>query len=126
VIDGEAAIEVRRIFSRYLALKSVPLLVDELNGQNGADADSATSSRQLHQPSTRGKLYHLLSNVVYIGKARHKDRIYDGEHEAIIDEETFAAAGALLKARTPDLRGGPRASSQHLLTGLLFDETATD
>jgi site-specific DNA recombinase len=123
VIDGEAAIDIRRIFSRYLALKSVPLLVDELNGQSGADADSATSSRQLHQPSTRGKLYHLLSNVVYIGKARHKDRIYDGEHEAIIDEETFAAAGALLKAQTPNRRGGPRAASQHLLTGLLFDET---
>lgn len=123
MIDPEAAIQVRRIFSRYLELKSVPLLADELNGQSGAGADSATSSRQSHQSATRGKLYHLLSNVVYIGKARHKDRIYDGEHEAIINDKTFAAAGTLLKAQTPNRRDRARALSRHLLTGLLFDET---
>ncbi len=43
---------------------------------------------------TRGKLYHLLSNVVYIGKARHKDRIYDGEHEPIIDEKNVRCSAS--------------------------------
>lgn len=124
VIDHEAANKVRRIFSRYIELKSVPLLVDELNDQSsGAAHDSSASSRPSHQPFTRGKLYHVLSNVVYIGKARHKDRIYDGEHEAIIDDATFAAAGVLMKAQTPNRRDGGRAHSRHLITGLLFDET---
>src|SRR5690606_6754497 len=88
VIDPEAAIKVRRIFSRYLQLKSATVLVDELNGESGLRDSSP--ARQGRLRFTRGKLYHLLSNVVYIGKARHKDRVYDGEHEPIIDEETFA------------------------------------
>ena len=124
LIEDEAAAKVRSIFSRYLELKSVPLLADELNDRSNAAAqDSLSASQPGHVPFTRGKLYHLLSNVVYIGKARHKDRIYDGEHKAILDDETFAAAGALLKAQTPNRRHGVGAQSRHLLTGMLFDET---
>jgi len=37
VIDPGAAIKVREIFNRYLDLKSVPLLADELNTHSGAD-----------------------------------------------------------------------------------------
>lgn len=48
---------------------------------------------------------------------------YDGEHEAIVNDEVFAAAGAPLKAQTPNRRDGAKAQSRHLLTGLLFDET---
>ncbi len=123
VIDGEAASKVRRIFGRYLELKSVPLLTDELNEQCSGEQDAPADSRESHQPFSRGKLYHMLSNVAYIGKARHKDRIYDGEHEAIIDEETFAAVQALLKEQAPNRRNGSNVRSRHLLTGLLFDET---
>jgi len=122
VIDPEAANKVRGIFSRYLELKSAPVLVDELNDESGVDGDSSPS-RQGQLPFTRGKLYHLLSNVVYIGKARHKDRVYDGEHEAIIDDETFAAVQALLKGQAPNRRNGSIVRNRHLLTGLLFDET---
>lgn len=123
VIDTEAADRVRIIFSRYLKLKSVPVLVDELNAQSRADQDSSARSRESRPAFTRGKLYHLLSNVVYIGKARHKDRIYDGEHEAIIDDETFATVQTLLKTQAPVRRNGTNVRNRHLLTGLLFDET---
>lgn len=122
VIDTEAADKVRGIFSRYLEVKSVPVLVDELNGESGINRDSL-SSQQGRLSFTRGKLYHLLSNVVYISKSRHKDRIYDGEHEPIIDEERFAAVQALLKGQAPNRRNGSNVRNRHLLTGLLFDET---
>jgi site-specific DNA recombinase len=122
VIDPEAANKVRGIFSRYLELKSAPVLVDELNGEGDVDTTSSPS-RQGRLPFTRGKLYHLLSNVVYIGKARHKDRIYDGEHAAIIDDETFSAVQTLLKTQAPVRRNGSNVRNRHLLTGLLFDET---
>ncbi|RLP23987.1 recombinase family protein [Mesorhizobium sp. YM1C-6-2] len=122
VIDTEAANRVRGIFSRYLEVKSAPVLVDELNGESGINRDSL-SSRRGRLSFTRGKLYHLLSNVVYIGKARHKDRIYNGEHEPIIDEERFAAVQALLKGQAPNRRNGSNVWNRHLLTGLLFDET---
>jgi len=122
VIDPEAASKVRWIFDRYLEVKSAPFLVDELNGESGIASDSSPPRRS-RLSFTRGKLYHLLSNVVYIGKARHKDRIYDGEHDPIIDEERFAAVQALLKGQAPNRRNGCNVRNRHLLTGLLFDET---
>lgn len=123
IVDPEASDKVRSIFNRYLELKSVFALADELNAEVDAGQGPIQSEIQPRQTYTRGKLYRMLSNPVYIGKARHKDNIYDGEHEAIVDDETFASVQALLKAQTPNLRNGASGQSQHLLTGLLFDET---
>ncbi|KQZ96025.1 site-specific recombinase [Mesorhizobium sp. Root157] len=123
IIDPEAAKKVRSIFSRYLELKSVFLLLEELNsGACDADGSSASNS-QKRTFYSRGMLYHLLSNPVYIGKARHRDMVYNGEHQAIIDDETFASAQAILKAQAPHRKSRNRSQSLHLLTGLLFDET---
>ncbi|MBL8578142.1 MAG: recombinase family protein [Mesorhizobium sp.] len=121
VIVAEAD-KVRSIFRRYLVLQSVPALADELNEL--AAEDSVTSGQcDGRPPFTRGKLYHMLSNVVYIGKAKHKDRIFDGEHAAIIDEATFRSVQSLLKGQTPNRRSGTNGKGHHLLTGLLLDET---
>jgi DNA invertase Pin-like site-specific DNA recombinase len=123
VTDPEAAEKIRSIFSRYLELKSVFLLLEELNsGASEADSSSASSLRQ-RAIYSRGMLYHLLSNPVYIGKARHRDKVYDGEHQAIINDETFASAQEILKAQAPHRKSRNRSQSLHLLTGLLFDET---
>jgi hypothetical protein len=42
---------------------------------------------------SRGHLYWILSNPIYIGRLRHKGQIHDGLHPAIVDPETFHAAG---------------------------------
>ncbi|KQZ29457.1 hypothetical protein ASD50_01475 [Mesorhizobium sp. Root552] len=123
VIDPEAERKVRSIFSRYLELKSVFLLLDELNSGDRDEAGASTSDPQQRTIYSRGMLYHLLANPVYIGKARHRDKIYDGEHQPIIDDETFAMAQAILKAQAPHRKSRNRSQSLHLLTGLLFDET---
>jgi site-specific DNA recombinase len=124
VIEPEAANTVRMIFRRYVELKSVPILVDELNADLVAQNNNWPSTgAPVQTPFSRGKIYHLLSNPVYIGKARHKDRLYDGEHEAIIDDETFVSVRALLKDQAPNRRNGTHTQSRHLLTGLIFDET---
>ena len=38
-------------------------------------------------PFTRGQIQYLLTNPVYIGRIRHKDRTYPGRHGRIIDTE---------------------------------------
>src|SRR5271166_2524114 len=38
---------------------------------------------------SRGNLYWILSNPIYVGRLRHKGQIHDGLHSAIIDPETF-------------------------------------
>ena len=69
---------------------------------------------------SRGHLYLILSNPIYIGRIPHKGRSYEGEHEAIIDAETWDKVQAQLAMNAGRKRG--RASSKHpsLLAGLLF------
>ena len=43
------------------------------------------------RPYSSGHLYQMLSNPIYAGKIRHKDKLYNGQHEAIIDRKTFVA-----------------------------------
>ncbi|MEQ1956269.1 recombinase family protein [Mesorhizobium sp. CN2-181] len=129
LINDREAGTVRAIFDRYLELKSVPALVRELNRGEGrfADAtgewpgDSAPTSSVRHY--RYGQLYHVLSNPVYIGKARHKGQLHNGEHAAIIDLATFEVAQSLLKQLSPDRRSQTSTPDLHLLTGILFDET---
>jgi DNA invertase Pin-like site-specific DNA recombinase len=91
---------------------------------DGADGNVSTEAE--HQPPirtfTRGHLYHLLSNPIYIGKVRHKDVIHEGEHEAIVEAEMFEQAQRLLVAQAPARKASTNATDLHLLTGLLHDE----
>jgi site-specific DNA recombinase len=74
----------------------------------------------LEEPPSCGHLYSLLSNPIYIGRIPHKSRSYEGEHDAIIDVETWDKVVAQLATNAGRKRG--RASSKHpsLLAGLLF------
>jgi len=131
VVDEPAAGEIRVLFDRYLVLGSVPALAAELNLQ--AD-DHGTVRPLLHaftgqgrrRPAKRvgiGKLYYMLSNPIYIGKVRHRDRLHAGEHCPIVTDAVFAAAQAKLANQAPREKGLPVQRDLHLLNGLLFDET---
>ncbi|WP_335948454.1 recombinase family protein [Salipiger bermudensis] len=39
---------------------------------------------------SRGQLYHLLRNPIYLGKIRHKDQFWEGRHSAILDAALHA------------------------------------
>ena len=57
-----------------------------------------TSGRvQGGKPFSRGQIYALLRNPIYIGKIRHKARVWDGQHEAIIDEVTWQRVQELMR-----------------------------
>jgi hypothetical protein len=38
---------------------------------------------------SRGHLYKILSNPIYVGRLSHKGMVYDGQHAAIIDAEMW-------------------------------------
>jgi hypothetical protein len=61
----------------------------------------------------------LLKNPVYIGEIRHKNRFYKGQHEAIVDRDTWEQAQALLQAGSKRTRSG--VSSEATLRGKIFD-----
>lgn len=71
---------------------------------------------------SRGALYHLLSNPVYIGRIPHKAESYEGQHPAIIDLETWDAVQKQMASQAPARRTSTRTTMQHPLMGRLFDE----
>jgi site-specific DNA recombinase len=82
VIDDKSAAAVQGIFDRYLVLRSVPALVLELNEERvreNVDPNGLGAPKVPRYPHSRGKIYHLLSNPVYVGKIRHKGELHDGE-----------------------------------------------
>ena len=125
VINEAEAEIVRHLFNRYLELRSVRALVDETaaSGLMGRPTTRGKSSGIKARPFGRGALYHLLSNPVYVGKTRHRDQLYEGEHQPIIDDDLFAEAQTLLAAQAPRRSANTNTPDIHLLTGIVFDET---
>src|SRR5205823_2555898 len=74
---------------------------------------------------TRGHVYKLLSNPLYIGRVAHKGTSHPGQHGAIVDRETWDAVQARLAKNTQGERTRRRRSepSSPLLAGLLYSET---
>jgi site-specific DNA recombinase len=59
-------------------------------------------------PFDKGNLHGLLTNPLYVGRIRHKDQTYVGEHEAVVDPAIFDRVQALLSGngRTGGSRRG--------------------
>lgn len=122
VVNPGEAKTVRMIFSRYLALRSFQKLIDELN-----ESGIVTKRREIAGriagaiPFTYGPLAYLLKNRTYLGETGHNGSWFRGEHEPIIDHDTFEQVQELLKTNSAG-RAGRRQRTGALLTGFLFDD----
>lgn len=92
-IDREEAELIRHIFRRYLDLGSGRLVVAELDRDGHRSKQRINRHGRIYgrQPISRGALYAILQNRLYIGEVVHKENVYPGQHAAIIDIETFEA-----------------------------------
>jgi site-specific DNA recombinase len=72
-------------------------------------------------PFSRGELYAMLANPVYIGRIRHREITYDGLHEAIIDLPLWEAVQAKLAGNRTGERHVRADGHSSLLAGKLFD-----
>ena len=73
------------------------------------------------KPFTRGHLYQLLHNPIYIGRIAHKDKTYPGQHDAILDEATWDAVQERLRSNAGSRHSTSNSRNLCLLTGFLFD-----
>ena len=71
----------------------------------------------------RGHIHHLLTNPIYAGRIRHRDKVFEGQHEAIIDPERWDRVQAQLQHGAAKGRGRKATKQRSLLCGKLFDET---
>jgi len=116
-VNEKEANLVRKIFHTYLKVRSVIKLIEILN----RDGDKTKAGNNF----TRGMLYFLLANPLYIGKIKHKSKVYDGYHTPIISSSDWSMTQEVLAGNAIEPRGKKKPHQQHLLRGLLFDERGT-
>jgi DNA invertase Pin-like site-specific DNA recombinase len=121
VVNEAEAATVRHIFARYLELGSVHAVTAELAADSITSKLWTSSNGNIRggAPFTRGALFHLLRNRIYLGEIVHKGRSHPGQHSAIIDAATFEAVQ--LKLNENAVVRGERVTRRAPLTGLLFD-----
>ena len=66
---------------------------------------SASGRKSGGSQFTRGQIHHLLTNPVYLGKIRHKDKVWPGLHDAIITQEVWDRVQIKLQAASARARG---------------------
>ena len=124
VVNPAEAQTVREIHVRYLVLGSVRRLKQELDARGIVSKlrVSKNGIRSGGKPFSRGALYELLSNPVYVGEIRHRDERHPGQHQAIVDRELSDKVQLLLSQQAAHPRGEPTNAGENLLAGKLFDE----
>ncbi len=88
VINAAEAHTVRQLFSLYAEQGCLRKVAET------AAAEGLRSKRQVRADGSikgdsalsRGQIYYLLRNPIYLGKIRHKEKTWDGQHDAIIDK----------------------------------------
>jgi len=86
--------------------------------------NGALRSRQVrgeNRPFSRGHLYRILGNPIYLGQISHKGTVFPGQHPPIIEPPLWEAVQEQLQANLKGQRTRHNATEPSLLAGLLSD-----
>src|SRR6266849_1816925 len=124
VVNELEANNVRHIFQRYLKLRSVRLLKEELarDGIVSKARISRKGNQSGGQPFGRGALYELLANPIYLGEIRHRKVRHPGQHQAVVDRALWEQVQERLRKQAAHHRTLNTKGVSSPLAGKLFDE----
>ncbi|MEO9826801.1 MAG: recombinase family protein [Paracoccaceae bacterium] len=124
VVVPKEAEQVRHIMERYIALGTVPALIEELKRGGYRTKLQQRSSGPYKGGCVyrRGTIYHLLSNRIYRGMIVHKGEAFEGEHEAIVDQKLWNQVQATRAGRITGSSKRKHINEPSLLIGLLEDQ----
>jgi site-specific DNA recombinase len=122
IVNPAEAETVGEIFRQYLRLGCVSKLKQFLE-QNHIRSKIRTSKAGHTGGATysRGALYHLLNNRIYIGETVHRKESYTGRHEPIVPQDLWNKVADRLQKNNHAHRNGKSHSTPSLLSGKLFD-----
>ncbi|WP_428248402.1 recombinase family protein [Ferrovibrio sp.] len=124
VVNETDAAFVKGLFDRYLALGDATKLKRELDQRKICTKvrTSRSGNARGGEPYTRGMLYYIMKNRIYLGDIVHKGQIYPGEHQPIIDPATFDQVQKLITSNRHDHVTRSRTKERSLLAGFVWDE----
>jgi site-specific DNA recombinase len=123
IVNPEEAKTIRRIFSLYLevgCVRDLKVRLDE-EGIKSKVRQSSDGRSSGGSPFSRGALYKILNNHIYVGEISHKGQYHPGEHEPIISRELGDRVQGQLRDGNEGRRNGIQVKSPSLLTGLIQD-----
>jgi hypothetical protein len=123
VVNQLEARTVRQIFRTYLRLGCVRKLRDFLDRKKMWSKVRKCSTGKIHGGASysRGALYHLLSNRIYIGEVVHRGQSYLGQHRPVVPRKLWDKIAARLQENNQAHRAGKSSATPSLLSGKLFD-----
>jgi hypothetical protein len=124
IVNAQETEIVRFVFEQFSYHASATKLVGQLAERGYKTKEWMTVKKQ--QKHTGRKidkqaLYRMLRNPVYIGRIRHKDKTYDGQHQPIISMELWDKAQRIHATDPVKRRSKSREKLGFILRGLIFD-----
>ena len=124
IVEDHAEI-VRSLFRRYLEAGSVVRLKQQLDAEGfrlPVRIDGAGRSTG-GGPISRGHIYKILSNPIYVGRIAHKGQAHEGQHKPIVSQDLWDQVQQSLREHLGAERTKrTRQASEALLAGKLFDD----
>lgn len=117
--------QVRTIYTLYLEMECVEKLAERLEdlGIRSKRRTSNAGRRYGGNPFTKGALYFILQNKIYLGEIVHKDKSYPGEHDAIIEREIWEKVQRKLSRNRVTRKATQASGSLFPLKGRLVTES---
>jgi hypothetical protein len=116
---------VRGLFKRYLEFSSVARLKERLDAEDirlpiRIDGKGRSTGGGFF---SRGHIYKIFSNPIYIGQIAHKGVVHQGQHAAIVDRQLWDNVQQGLEDHlAAKTQRRERQSTNALLVGKLFDD----
>jgi len=124
IVNLAEAATIRKIYGLYLELGCVAKLKAQL-GKREIKSKIRVSKAGRKSGGfsySRGALYELLKNRVYLGEITHRGSSYPGQHEGIISKDVWDKVQAQLTSNNDARRNGVKARHPSLLASLIHDE----
>ncbi|MEQ1878233.1 MAG: recombinase family protein [Bdellovibrionia bacterium] len=124
LVNANEAECVREIYARYLELKSVTELAVDLKAR-GVCSKSWISRKGVRHDGgifSRGALYKVLRNRLYVGEVAHRGRVFPGQHEGIVSRDLWDRVNQQLTEGGLSRTEASATTNVFLLQGLLHDD----
>ena len=123
-MNENEAKHVRLIYECYLEVGSVAALANDLFAHNVCSKVwvSNSGNRRGGKPFSRGALYRILKNQLYLGKITHENESYEGLHDSIVPQALWRKANERLAENRRAKQDLNRNITSSLLQGYLFDD----